>query len=272
MKRVVLICTLICLVGLPAVCPAQTTQSPSLTQNDRLLLKPEWDGAVMQTSWLQGAFTYEDYDEREVTGLGLTFITSLPSMRKLELGGRLDYLNVDVDTDLIEEGDGISDIDIWGKYQVFSNSNFLMSVGLLLTLPTGSEDVYDPRSSGEVNAEVFVGGRYQAQKQVAVVGHLGFRQNSDMDIDTRFGTFEAEGELQIEMGGGVLYQASSNFQLQGELNFATEAYDDGDNFILLSGGADYALNSNLHLRGGLGLGLDDAAPDFALTFRLAYLF
>lgn len=274
MKRIVFLCLLICMVGLPAICPAQTAQSLSLTQNDRLLLKPEWDGAVMQTPWLQGGVGYEDYDYSDVVNLGVTFISSLPSVRKLELGGRLYYLNVDGDSDLIaEDGDGLSDIDIWGKYQVISNSDFMLSVGLLLTLPTGSEDIPDIRSTGEVNAELFAGGRYQANKQMAVIGHLGFRQNSDMDVETRFGTtLELEGELQVELGGGVLYQATSNFQLQGELNFATEAYDDGDNFILLSGGADYAINSNLHFKGGLGLGLDDGAPDLALTFNLAYLF
>ncbi len=272
MKRVVFLCLVICLLGLPAVCLAQTAQGPSPTQNDRLLLKPEWDGAVMQAPWLQGAVAYEDYDDADVTDLGLTFITSLPSLNKLELGGRLDYINSDPDTDLIDEESGLSDIDIWGKYQFITNNDFMLSVGLLLTLPTGSKDVLDYRSTGEFNVEVFAGGRYQVNNRTSVIGHFGLRDNSDADVETRFYTYTMDGELQIEIGGGVIYQVTSNFNVQGELNFATEAYEDQDNFILLSGGADYAINSNLHLRGGLGFGLDDAAPDFALTARFAYLF
>jgi hypothetical protein len=38
---------------------------------------------------------------------------------------------------------------------------------------------------------------------------------------------------------------------------------EGD-YILLSGGVDYPMKSGGRLRGALGLGLDDGAPNFAL--------
>jgi len=47
--------------------------------------------------------------------------------------------------------------------------------------------------------------------------------------------------------------------LATELNIRTE----GD-YILLSGGLDYALQGGGRLRGALGLGVDNGAPNFAL--------
>lgn len=280
MKKSIFICLLSVLVSMPIICLAQPPQSSNafassgITQNDRLLQRPEWDGAIMQKSWVEGAVSYENWDfdgaDSDVWDLGLTFITSLPSLKKLELGGRIDFLNVD--TDGIGDENGVSDMDVWGKYQIFTTSNLLLSAGLLITLPTGSEDILQPKASGECNVETFVGARYQVNKLLAAIGHAGLRQNSDADLDVGPVTVEIEGELQIEAGGGVIYQATSQLLLQGELNLATEAYEDFENDIQLRGGADYALNPNLHLRGGASIGLDDGAPDFALTFRCAYLF
>lgn len=280
MKKLVFICLLSALISMPTICPAQTPQSSSalasngITQNDRLLQRPEWDGAVMQKSWVEGAVTYESWDsdgaESDVWDLGLTYITSLPSLRKLEVGSRIDFLNVNPEGGSDESG--ISDIDVWGKYQVITTTDLLLSVGMLITLPTGSDDILHPRASGEFNFEMFAGARYQVNKLMAAIGHVGLRQNSDADVDVGPVTVNVDGELQVEVGGGVIYQATSQLQFQGEFNLATEQYENFDNDIQLRGGADYAINQALHLRGGLSIGLDDGAPDWALTFRCAYLF
>ena len=280
MKKLFFICLLSALISMQAICLAQTPQSSSalpssgITQNDRLLQRPEWDGAIMQKYWAEGAVSYESWDfdgaDSDVWDLGLTFITSLPNLRKLELGSRIDFLNVDMDG--VGDESGISDIDVWGKYQVFATSDFLLSAGMLITLPTGSDEILHPKASGECNVETFAGARYQVNKLLAAIGHVGLRQNGDADVDVGPVKVEIEGELQIEIGGGVIYRATPQLLLQGEFNLASEAYDDFDNDIQLRGGADYALNPNLHLRGGASIGLDDGAPDLALTLRCAYLF
>ncbi len=240
-----------------------------ITQNDRLLQRPEWDGAVVQKNWVQGELRFQKWDnddfEANTWSLGPTFITSLPNLRSLELGGRLSLMSFD--PDYSETENGISDVDVWGKYQIF-----MLSVGALLTLPTGSDDIIHPRSSGAVNMEFFAAGRFNASPQLAVVAHCGLRKNSDADIKiNRFKT-EIDGEMQMEIGGGVIYEVSSQLNLLGELNIATEPYDDFDNDIELTGGVEYKLQQDLSLRGGLGIGLDEGAPEYELLFGCVYMF
>jgi hypothetical protein len=43
-------------------------------------------------------------------------------------------------------------------------------------------------------------------------------------------------------------------------------------YMNLTVGADYKLKSNIRLRGGLGLGLDDGAPDFMLFTSFLFFF
>jgi hypothetical protein len=268
MKKLAILNLLVLLMALPAISLADITQS------DRLLQRPEWDGAVMPSSWLEGGLTYENWDtdglDADVWDLGATFITSLPNLKNLELGSRLDYMNFDADT--TDNETGLSDIDVWGKYQIYKDSQVLFSAGLLVTLPTGADDIVHPHATGEFNAEVFGAGRYQASKLMALIGHLALRQNNDMEDQINGRAVNSDGETQVAVGGGLIYQLNSQMNVQGELNFATEAYEGAENDIQLRGGLDYKLSSALTLRGGLSLGLADGAPDYALTFRCAYLF
>ncbi|MDA8139205.1 MAG: transporter [Desulfobacteraceae bacterium] len=269
MKKLAIFSLLVLMVAVaPAISRADVTQS------DRLLQRPEWDGAVMPSPWLDGGLTYEKWEndsyKADVWSLGGTFITSLKAVPQLELGTRLDIMNYDPNYSGSETG--LSDIDAWGKYQVYKDSQVLVSAGLLVTLPTGSDEIVHPHASGEFNAEVFGAARYQANRLLALIGHLALRQNNDMDVKINNTTSRVDGKTQMAMGGGVIYQVNSQLNVQGELNFATEAYDDFENDIQLRGGLEYKLDRHLALRGGLSIGLADGAPDWALTFRCAYLF
>lgn len=269
MKRFI-IC---CVWSLLMLCPLSAWSE--ITQNDRLLQRPEWDGAVVQKNWVQGELRFQKWDhgdgDAKVWSLGPTFITSLPNLRSLELGGRLNLMSFDPDYG--ETENGISDVDVWGKYQILKDTRFMLSVGALLTLPTGSDAIIHPRSSGAVNMEFFAAGRFNASPQLAIVGHCGLRKNSDADVKiSNRRKLEIDGEMQMEIGGGVIYEVSSQLNLLGELNIATEPYDDFDNDIELTGGVEYKLQQGLSLRGGLGIGLDDGAPEYELLFGCVYMF
>lgn len=268
MKKFAILSLLVLLTAVPAIGLADITQS------DRLIQRPEWDGAVMPTNWIDGGLTYENWDgdgtDATVWSLGATYMTSLPNLPELELGSRVDFMNYDPDTGDSESG--VSDIDAWGKYQLYQDGRTMVAAGVLLTLPTGSDDIIHPRASGEFNLEVFGAGRHQVNNLLSLIGHLALRQNSDMDVKVGNTTVKVEGETQWAMGGGAIYQINPELNVQGELNFATEAYDDFENDIQLRGGLEYHLNPEFSFRGGLSLGLADGAPDWALTFRCAYLF
>lgn len=251
-----------------------------VSPNARLLQRPEWDGAIVSGSWLSGEFRYQQYDigneDVGVMALGPTFATSLPNIPQLELGSRLWLMNADYDS--FDGETGLGDIDCWGKYQFLNQNNFLLSGGLLLTLPTGDEGIVHPRATGEINIEVFAAGRYHVNSLFALVGHFGIRKNSDADIDLERDGFgrgvrgELDGEAQIEVGGGLIYQAQPDLNILGEFNIATEAYDNSDSDIGLTGGVEYMLQPDVSLKGGLGLGLDDGAPDFELIGACTFFF
>jgi hypothetical protein len=265
MKKIIV---LFLLAGLLA---APLSVTADVTQNDRLLQRPEWDGAVIANSWLEGSLRFQGWEiddaDFDVWMLGPTFMTSLPNLPELELGARLAIIHFDPDFGGSETG--VTDIDIWGKYQFYKTHSLMLSGGILLTLPTGSDDIIHPNASGEVNVEAFAAGRYQADRKTAIVGHFFLRKNSDADID---GGAELDGELQVGFGAGAIYEMTPQLNLIGQLNFATEAYEEFDNFIQLTGGAEFKVDSNLSLRGGLGLGLDEGAPEWEIMLAAAVTF
>lgn len=268
MKRIMLLSVVLALVAFPGI------GMTDLSQNDRLMQRPEWDGAVMQGPWIEGALTLQEWDsdlgEAEVWMLGPTFIMSMPDLPELEMGGRVDAIYFDPDDSDSETG--VSDIDVWGKYQFIKTAEYMLSAGLLMTLPTGSEEVVHPRASGEFNFEGFVAGRYQANSQLALIAHVALRKNNDMEVEIDDVEVEIDGEMQVAIGGGVIYEVTPDLNLQGELNAASEPYDEYDSDIQLRVGADYQVAPQFTLRGGTAIGVDDGAPDWELTFRCAYLF
>jgi len=268
MKKLLIISMMSIILGLAAI------SSADVTQNDRLLQRPEWDGAVVQQNWVDGTLRFQQWDtpfgDADAWTLGPTFITSLPANRLLEIGGRFNVIRFDPDDYSSENG--LGDIELWGKYQFIKTSEYMLSAGLLVTLPTGSEDVVLPSASGEVNVEVFAAGRFQASRALALIAHVGARQNSDMDVDIGPYDGELDGELQFLAGGGVVFEVAPQLNLQGEINFATEAYDEYDNDIQFRVGFDYEIRPDLLIGGGTGIGLDDGAPEVEVAVRCAFLF
>lgn len=271
MKKLILLCVIVqfLCISIPA--------GAIISSNTRLLQKPEWDGAIISGHWLNSEFRYQTAElfgneDTNFLTIGPTFITSLPSVDKLELGARLWVMHADYDH--FDSEFGLSDMDVWAKYQFYNQNNLHISGGLLFTLPSGSDGIVHPKASGELNMEVFGAARYNVSDMIAVIGHVGIRNNGDMDVDLDPGNWhgELDGDSQIELGGGVIYQLQPNLSILGELNVASEAYDDAENDIELTGGVEYILRSNLAIKGGIGLGLDDGAPDFELIGSCVYTF
>jgi hypothetical protein len=264
MKKIISLCLWAALVATPLSAAAD------VTLNDRLLQRPERDGAVVQNHWLEGSLRIQDWDDFDAWLLGPTFMTTLPTLPALELGTRFGIIHFDPDGAGSETG--LTDIDLWGKYQFYRDAQMMLSGGLLLTLPTGRDDVIHPRASGEINVEAFVAGRYQADRQTALIAHFMLRRNSDMDIEINNFRRSIDGKFQMGIGAGIIYEVAPALNLIGEFNLATEAYDDMDNEIQLWGGAEYKLAPGVSLRGGLGIGLDDGSPDIEIMLAGVFTF
>lgn len=169
---------------------------------------------------------------------------------EIEVTTGLYYLNFYPDNFSNEYG--IMDIPVYGRYS-FLNEETKISGGAYVTLPVGSEAL------GQENTDYGVFGaiRHPASEEVVVTGTLG--------ID--FLETGLEREASLNLGAGVIYTTSELMNLIGELRIQSDI-----DYSALSGGIDYKLNNLGRFRANLLLGLDDGAPDYALSGSLLIIF
>lgn len=169
---------------------------------------------------------------------------------EIEVTTGLYYLNFYPDN-FSNESD-IMDIPVYGRYS-FLNEETKISGGAYVTLPVGSEAL------GQENTDYGVFGaiRHPASEEVVVTGTLG--------ID--FLETGLEREASLNLGAGVIYTTSELMNVIGELRIQSDI-----DYSALSGGIDYKLNNLGRFRANLLLGLDDGAPDYALSGSFLIIF
>ena len=276
----------------PLYAETQTSvmEKNEVSNDSRLLQHPEWDGAVVSSPLLSTDLRYQDWDEKGTDFmLSPLFAMPVPMLEQLEMGLRFYLLYWDPDSGAYDDGFGMGDVDFWLKYLILQTSNLETSAGLLVTLPLGDDSIGLPVASGEFNFELFGGLRYHLNETWAVIAHVGFRKNADMDVEFKDGGSDKwEGENQYQLSGGVIYQVSPKLSVNGEFSYASNPYstytrqslgrwsaytknDDQDD-IRLTGGAEYAILDDVSIKGGIGLGLDDFSPDFDIILGFTYGF
>jgi len=220
----------------------------------RLFQSYFFDAPIAGAGYGQGGLTYSGYDGFSSFSLGV--MGGYPINPQIELGTQIHYLSWSPD-----KGDGqsgISDLDVFGRYNIFNQNQTNISAGAMVTLPIGSEDV----GQGNLNFGAFGAIRHSLNANVTLVGTVGLMFYEKTDYDFNFDTFEVEEKTSydnyLNIGAGAVYQINPQLNLVGELNIKSE----GD-FMMLSAGVDYALGSG-SIRGAIGIGLDDGAPDLML--------
>ncbi|MCI0511660.1 outer membrane beta-barrel protein [candidate division KSB1 bacterium] len=213
------------------------------------------DATITKAPYGDAGFQYADYDNASSWGLGVKGGYGINP--KLEVGGGISFLNYS--NDIVDKSEsGISDLLVTGRY-LLSTGATKMAAGGYVTLPIGSEDI----AQGNLNFGFFGATRHPLSNGMVIVGTVGldFVETKESDFDAKTGKYEEKTnhDSSILIGGGAIYPVNKQLNVIGELHLKTE----GD-YMLLSGGADYVLQSGGHVRGALGLGLDDRAPDLLL--------
>ena len=195
-----------------------------------------------------------------------------PVKDKLETGVQLGYLNysTSIDGKSHTESD-ISDIGIFVRYKIDQSEQMAISVGGMATLPVGSESI----GQGNLNYGAYGAVRYQLGNGVILTGNLGliFYEFQTMktkqtgpnpwDIET---VKSSEYDNYLNLGFGGIYPVNEKLNAVGEFVLKS-----GMDYMMLSAGADYLVGSG-RVRGALGLGLDDGAPDFQIMISYGMFF
>lgn len=223
------------------------------TDNVNLVQTFFQDAVIAKSAYGEGFFQFSDYDAG-FSSIDIAVQGGFPLAPKFQLGGGIGFRNISNGN----SQSGISDIAASGRYLVVSGPTAI-AVGGLLTLPVGDEDI----GEGSLDFSFFGSLRHPLKSGVVITGSLAleFLERKTVVFNTRTNRFEEGSDYNngLLLAGGFIYPMKNNLSLVTELNIRTE----GD-YILLSGGLDYALQGGGRLRGALGLGLDDGAPNFAL--------
>lgn len=245
------------------VCSLSAAHAQTSTLDDVRLVQTYFrDAAVSGTTYGEGVFGFSDFDGINVLNIGVR--AGVPIQQRFTIGGAIAFLNADPE---VGDGEsGISDLRVVGVYHFLTNSRTAFSAGGFLTLPIGKKEL----GQDEANFGIFGAVRHPVASQTVITGtaSLDFLEGAPVEAGGWPGIFiGGDRETVLLLGGGVIHQINRQFNLIGELNLRTE----GD-FGLLTGGVDYELASGGRLRGSLGIGLDDGAPDVTLLLGFLHYF
>jgi hypothetical protein len=220
------------------------------TDQVRLFQSFHRDAPITQQPFVDAGLDFSDFDYVSTFRFGAK--AGIPIQPNVDINAGLHFLNWNP-----EFGDGESGLtDLWvsGKYRVDNvfQGNTSFSAGGFITLPIGSEDV----GQSHFNFGAFGAIRHPLDNQLTLTGTLGLDFIEGWNDDR---------ETSLRLAPGVIYTYDTRLNFVGELLFQSE----GD-FSMLTAGTDYLLNQGGRVRGALGVGLDDGAPDLALL--VSYLF
>ncbi|MFZ0390754.1 MAG: transporter [Calditrichia bacterium] len=222
------------------------------------------DSPINSVGYGEGSIVYGNYDFLSTFGLSLR--GGYPINPQVELNAGLGFSSMNPD-----QGDGqsgLEDIYVGGRYNIVPGPTNI-SAGGYLTLPVGEEKI----GEGNLNFGAFGALRHPLENGMVITGLLGldfiemetysYSYNPvTMQYDTKT---DSDYKTSLLLGAGVIYPLDPQINIVGEFNMMTET-----DYALLSGGVDYQLNNAGRLRGALGFGLDNGAPDFMLM--AGYLF
>lgn len=230
-------------------------QNTNATDEVRLFQNFFQDAPIAANPYGESFFQYSTYDN-DVSGIDVAVQGALPVADKLQLGGGVAFRSI---SPSVGDGQsGISDVLVSGRYNVMPGPTAI-SIGAWATLPVGSEDI----GEGTFDFSGFGSLRHYLPSGVALTGTFGleFTETKVARFNAVTGavTTNSDHNTGVLIAGGLVYPTRGGINIVSELSLRTE----GD-FVLLSGGLDYALKAGGRVRGGIGIGLDDGAPNFTL--------
>lgn len=242
MKKPSILTSALLLISFLSISQAAFAQNDTM-DDVHLFLNFFRDAPIAARPYGEANLTFLDYENGSQITIGPQI--GIPLTPELEFGAALSYVSLNPEGDA-DGASGLSDIDLYGRYNFFVDRTKI-SAGSYISLPTRSDDL----GEGRTNLGIFGAVRHPLSAKAVLTANLGldFLETADDDRET-----------QINLGAGVIYAATDQVSLVGELQIQSET-----EFSNLLAGVDYLLQGNGRLRGALLIGLDDGAPDLGLS-------
>ncbi len=202
-------------------------------------------------------YSYYDFDRGNFDLYQLGVRGGMAIDPKTELHARLGLVHADPGMVHANRGRGsetsLSDLYLGGRH-LFFDEETKISAGGFVTLPTGREE------TGEDNLDIgaYSALRHPLTSEVVLTGTIGMLYTEKYDKDH---------ETILRLAGGAIYQHNEDLSFIGE-GVVKSRYD----YMLLSGGVDYKFDRKSSIRGAMGVGVDDDAPDFQMLLSFFFMF
>lgn len=247
------------ILGAARPAAAQGSASPSAEDRGgrRLFQRFAEDAALVPGGWVEGIFTYDNQpDGAERFLLGGQFAFRLGE--SAEAGLRLGFVRQEFDG--ADDGSGLGDIEVWGKYRFAGPC----AAGGLIKIPSGDED--EGIGTGQTDVEGFFACRADFAA-VTLAGNAGARYNGKPDPPL------PDSEASVFLGGGLLIPAGTTTTFVIEATWESERFDGvGNDARLILGYSGAGPGPGFGMRAAIALPLSDAAPDYQVFVGAAWLY
>ena len=212
------------------------------------------DAHVTPEPYLDGEFDYSYYDnDLEADFYTFAMRAGLPLNPQTELHFRLGVATLDPDGASSETS--ITDFYIGGRHILFDGET-KVSAGGYVTIPIGKEEAWQDN----FDAGLYSALRHPLDRGIVLTGTIGLMYTEKYDRWTN-----NNHEATLRIGGGAIYEYTDDVHFVGEA-----VMESRHDYMLLTGGIDYAIDRKSSLRTALGVGVDSSAPD--LRVMLSYFF
>jgi hypothetical protein len=238
------------------ICGTANAQDPT-KENIRLFQSFFQDAYVTPNPYLDAEFDYQYYDTfgMDTDLYQLAFRVGLPIDPKTELHARLGMVHISPDNG---SETSLSDLYI-GARHMFIDRETKLSGGAFVTIPTGKQETWEDN----LDFGVYTALRHPLEHGFVLTATTGLIYTEKYsgfgfrdDFDGRMFGRSSDHKTILRLGGGMIYEHNEKVNLIGEAVYKSR-YD----YKLISGGIDYAFDRKTSIRGALGLGLDDGAPE-----------
>lgn len=243
------------ILALLSICTAAYAQDG--TKGDIRLFQSFFEDAhITPDPYIDTEFGYSYYDtvgdNSDLYQLGVR--GGMAIHPKTELHARLGMVHADYDHNGSETS--LSDLYLGGRH-LFFDEETKVSAGGYITLPTGREE------TGEDNFDIgaYSALRHPMTSEVVLTGTIG------LVYTEKPWQFNKDHKAVLRLAGGAIYQHNEDLSFIGE-GVIKSRYD----YMLLSGGVDYKFDRKSSIRGAMGVGVDDDAPDFQMLLSFFFMF